>query len=95
MSFAPGKAQEYANIGVKKREEQFALERAVRPPHTREYEQFSLEWFKACNDAFCKAMMEAGYVEHIVLEEYYVPTARRHTPVSCVMTQSALGDLYK
>ena len=34
----------------------FASDPVLRPKHTKRFEQFSDEWFLACNEAFCEAM---------------------------------------
>jgi hypothetical protein len=38
-----------------------ATDPVLRPQHTKRFEQFSQEWFFACNEAFCAAMERAGY----------------------------------
>lgn len=30
----------------------------LRPPHSRKFAQFSIEWYRACNQAFCRAMRD-------------------------------------
>ena len=41
----------------------YSFRRYCRPPHCRELEEGSIEWYRAQNDAFIRAMLEAGYKE--------------------------------
>lgn len=41
--------------------ERGAFSRDFRPKHSFKFEQFSREWFEACDQAFCRAMERAGY----------------------------------
>lgn len=46
---------------VKEAREHSSFMKQCQPRHAAKCKQFEREWFKACDDAFCEAMIKAGY----------------------------------